>query len=84
MSERAVLSFCVAAQSYGQFVAGSIDEKERQDIVRFSCPGAGACGGMYTANTMASAIEAMGMTLPYRWAGGVQIWRFIFSQMKFV
>lgn len=54
-------------QSYGQFVAGSIDEKERKDIVRFSCPGAGACGGMYTANTMASAIEAMGMTLPYRW-----------------
>jgi dihydroxyacid dehydratase/phosphogluconate dehydratase len=54
-------------QSYGQFVAGSIDEKERKDIVRFSCPGAGACGGMYTANTMAAAIEAMGMSLPYRW-----------------
>jgi hypothetical protein len=48
-------------------VAGSIDENERKDIVRFSCPGAGACGGMYTANTMAAAIEAMGMSLPYRW-----------------
>ena len=41
------------------------------DIVRNSCPGAGACGGMYTANTMASAIEALGMTLPYRCEGPV-------------
>ena len=54
-----------AFQSYGEFIAGKIDEKERQDIVRHSCPGAGSCGGMYTANTMASAIEAMGMALPY-------------------
>jgi dihydroxy-acid dehydratase len=54
-----------AFQSYGEFIAGAIDEKTRQDIVRTSCPGAGACGGMYTANTMASAIEAMGMSLPY-------------------
>jgi len=54
-----------AFQSYGQFIAGTIDEDTRQDIVRTSCPGAGACGGMYTANTMASAIEAMGMSLPY-------------------
>mmetsp|Transcript_15985 Transcript_15985/g.18681 ORF Transcript_15985/g.18681 Transcript_15985/m.18681 type:complete len:594 (-) Transcript_15985:179-1960(-) len=54
-----------AFQSYGQFISGAITEEERQDIVRHSCPGAGACGGMYTANTMASAIEAMGMTLPY-------------------
>src|SRR5690348_4509881 len=45
-----------AFQSYGQFLAGSIDEAERQQIVRHSCPGAGACGGMYTANTMAAAI----------------------------
>jgi hypothetical protein len=37
------------------------------DIVQNSCPGAGACGGMYTANTMASAIEALGMSLPYRY-----------------
>jgi dihydroxy-acid dehydratase len=54
-----------AFQSYGQYLAGNIDEKERSEIVRLSCPGAGACGGMYTANTMASAIEALGMSLPY-------------------
>ena len=54
-----------AFQCYGEFLAGRISEEERKDIVRHSCPGAGACGGMYTANTMASAIEAMGMTLPY-------------------
>jgi dihydroxy-acid dehydratase len=53
-----------AFQSYGEFVAGRISEEERQDIVRHACPGAGACGGMYTANTMAAAIEALGMTLP--------------------
>ncbi|MGI8982340.1 MAG: dihydroxy-acid dehydratase [Pirellulaceae bacterium] len=50
---------------YGQFLAGTIDEKTRTEIVRKACPGAGACGGMYTANTMSTAIEAMGMTLPY-------------------
>ena len=54
-----------AFQSYGQYLAGSIDEAQRFEIVRNACPGAGACGGMYTANTMASAIEAMGMSLPY-------------------
>ncbi|MBA3483994.1 MAG: dihydroxy-acid dehydratase, partial [Pirellulales bacterium] len=54
-----------AFQCYGEFLAGRITEEERQDIVRHSCPGAGACGGMYTANTMASAIEALGMSLPY-------------------
>ncbi len=54
-----------AFQCYGELLAGKISEEERQDIVRVSCPGAGACGGMYTANTMASAIEAMGMSLPY-------------------
>lgn len=54
-----------AFQSYGQFLAGSIDEGKRQEIVRNACPGAGACGGMYTANTMASAIEALGMSLPH-------------------
>ncbi|TWT98003.1 Dihydroxy-acid dehydratase [Botrimarina colliarenosi] len=54
-----------AFQCYGEFLAGTISEDERQEIVKKSCPGAGACGGMYTANTMASAIEAMGMTLPY-------------------
>lgn len=54
-----------AFQCYGEFLTGKITEEERKQIVRVSCPGAGACGGMYTANTMASAIEAMGMTLPY-------------------
>jgi dihydroxy-acid dehydratase len=54
-----------AFQSYGQFLAGAIDERQRQDIVHHACPGAGACGGMYTANTMASAAEALGMSLPY-------------------
>jgi dihydroxy-acid dehydratase len=59
------LDIVSAFQSYGEYLAGKIDEPTRRDIVRNSCPGAGACGGMYTANTMASAIEAMGMSLPY-------------------
>jgi len=54
-----------AFQSYGAFIAGSITETQRSQIVRQSCPGAGACGGMYTANTMASAAEALGMSLPF-------------------
>ena len=54
-----------AFQAYGEFVTKKITEEQRRDIVRCSLPGAGACGGMYTANTMASAIEAMGMSLPY-------------------
>jgi dihydroxy-acid dehydratase len=54
-----------AFQSYGEFIAGKIDDRTRREIIENSCPGAGACGGMYTANTMASAIEAMGMSLPY-------------------
>jgi len=54
-----------AFQSYGEYLAKSIDEDERKDIIKSACPGPGACGGMYTANTMASAIEAMGMSLPY-------------------
>jgi len=59
------LDIISAFQAYGEFLAGKISEEERAAIVRRSCPGAGACGGMYTANTMASAIEALGMTLPY-------------------
>lgn len=54
-----------AFQVYGEYVSGSISDEQRKSVVRNSCPGAGACGGMYTANTMASAIEAMGMSLPY-------------------
>lgn len=53
-----------AFQAYGQYISGQITEEERFDIIRHACPGSGACGGMYTANTMASAIEVMGMTLP--------------------
>ena len=52
-------------QSYGEFVAGTRSEASMNAVVRHACPGAGACGGMYTANTMASAAEALGMTLPY-------------------
>ena len=59
------LDIVSAFQSYGQYLAESISDEERQEIVQKSCPGAGACGGMYTANTMASAIEAMGLSLPY-------------------
>jgi dihydroxy-acid dehydratase len=59
------LDIVSAFQSYGEYIAGKITEEERQEIVQSSCPGAGACGGMYTANTMASAIEALGMSLPY-------------------
>ncbi|MDR9452010.1 MAG: dihydroxy-acid dehydratase, partial [Acidimicrobiia bacterium] len=59
------LDIVSAFQSYGEFIAGRITDEERADLVRNACPGAGACGGMYTANTMASAIEALGMSLPY-------------------
>lgn len=63
--EGETLDIVSAFQCYGQALAGAISEKERRQIVRHSCPGPGACGGMYTANTMASAIEALGMSLPY-------------------
>jgi dihydroxy-acid dehydratase len=54
-----------AFQSYGEYLAGVISDDQRLDIVMHACPGAGACGGMYTANTMATAIEALGLSLPY-------------------
>jgi dihydroxy-acid dehydratase len=54
-----------ALESYGQYLAGVITDEQRATIVRHACPGAGACGGMYTANTMAVAIEALGLSLPY-------------------
>ncbi len=63
-SQGEVLDIISAFQSYGEYVAGRIDDAERVEILRRACPGAGACGGMYTANTMASAIEALGMSLP--------------------
>ncbi|MEP0480269.1 MAG: dihydroxy-acid dehydratase, partial [Nonlabens sp.] len=54
-----------AFEAWGSKVAGTMEEEEYQNIVEKACPGAGACGGMYTANTMASAIEALGMSLPF-------------------
>lgn len=54
-----------AFEAWGQKVAGNIDEEQYRQVIQHACPGAGACGGMYTANTMASAIEALGMSLPY-------------------
>ena len=54
-----------AFEAWGEKVAGTIDDKEYKNVIKNACPGAGACGGMYTANTMASAIEALGMSLPY-------------------
>tara|TARA_B100000963_G_scaffold152650_1_gene132993 strand:- start:448 stop:2121 length:1674 start_codon:yes stop_codon:yes gene_type:complete len=54
-----------AFEAWGEKVAGKIDENEYKKVIQNACPGAGACGGMYTANTMASAIEALGMSLPF-------------------
>ena len=64
LADGTALDIVSAFQCYGEYVAGRIDDARRGDIVRRSCPGAGACGGMYTANTMATAIEALGMSLP--------------------
>lgn len=59
------LNIVSAFEALGQKIAGEIDEVEYKEIIKRSIPGAGACGGMYTANTMASSIECMGMALPY-------------------
>jgi dihydroxy-acid dehydratase len=59
------LNIVSAFEALGQKLAGQLNEEDFKGIVQHSCPGAGACGGMYTANTMASAIEALGMSLPY-------------------
>ncbi|MBL4862421.1 MAG: dihydroxy-acid dehydratase, partial [Crocinitomicaceae bacterium] len=59
------LDIVSAFEAWGQKVAGTMDEDNYQSIIKKACPGAGACGGMYTANTMASAIEALGMALPF-------------------
>ncbi len=59
------LNIVSAFEALGKKIAGQLDEADFKGIVMHSCPGAGACGGMYTANTMASAIEALGMSLPY-------------------
>lgn len=59
-----VIDIVSAFQAYGQYISGQITEEERYDIIRNACPGGGACGGMYTANTMATAIETLGLTVP--------------------
>ncbi len=59
------LNIVSAFEALGQKLAGELDEEDFKGIIQHACPGAGACGGMYTANTMASAIEALGMSLPY-------------------
>lgn len=59
------LNIVSAFEALGQKIAGNLSEADFKGVVQHSCPGAGACGGMYTANTMASAIEALGMSLPY-------------------
>ena len=62
---KADLTIVSAFEAVGQYCAHRIDEEELRQVERHACPGAGSCGGMYTANTMSSAIEAMGMSLPY-------------------
>ena len=59
------LDIVSAFEAWGEKVTGTIDNKEYREIIKKSCPGSGACGGMYTANTMASAIEALGMSMPF-------------------
>lgn len=59
------LNIVSAFEALGEKISGKITQEEFAEIIRHTCPGPGACGGMYTANTMASAIEAMGMSLPY-------------------
>ena len=59
------LNIVSAFEALGQKIAGQLSDEDFKGIIQHACPGAGACGGMYTANTMASAIEALGMSLPY-------------------
>ncbi len=63
--DRKKLDIVSAFEALGEKIAGNISEADFKGVIQHACPGAGACGGMYTANTMASAIEAMGMALPY-------------------
>ncbi|KAI9922267.1 hypothetical protein PsorP6_002626 [Peronosclerospora sorghi] len=58
-SKGETLEIVSSFQAYGEYIAGRITEEERHDIIRHACPGAGACGGMYRANTMATAIETL-------------------------
>ncbi|RMZ83901.1 hypothetical protein DV737_g1455, partial [Chaetothyriales sp. CBS 132003] len=64
LQSNAPIDIVSAFQAYGQYLSGEFNEDQRFDVIRNACPGAGACGGMYTANTLASCIETLGMTLP--------------------
>ncbi|RLN93425.1 hypothetical protein BBJ28_00026390, partial [Nothophytophthora sp. Chile5] len=64
-SKGETIDYVSASQAYGEFITNKITEEERHDVIRHACPGAGACGGMYTANTMATAIETLGLSLPF-------------------
>ena len=64
LQSNADIDIVSAFQAYGQYLSGEFSEDQRFDVIRNACPGAGACGGMYTANTMASCIETLGMSLP--------------------
>ena len=59
------LDIVSAFEAYGQYLSKEFSENDLENVLHHACPGAGACGGMYTANTMASAIETLGMSLPY-------------------
>lgn len=65
MLDKKPIDIVSAFQCYGEYLSGNINDEQRKAIIQHACPGAGACGGMYTANTMACAIEALGMSLPY-------------------
>jgi dihydroxy-acid dehydratase len=64
-SDGRVIDIVSTLEAYGRFLTGECDEAELKSVVKNACPGAGGCGGMYTANTMATAAETLGMTLPY-------------------
>jgi len=68
------LDIVSAFQSYGEFIYDRISEEERKEIVQHACPGPGACGGMYTANTMATAIEALGKYLLFLFSCEGETW----------
>src|SRR5690625_7221153 len=59
------LDIVSAFESYGKYLSEEIGKGEMDHVLRHACPGAGACGGMYTANTMSSAIDTIGMSIPY-------------------
>ncbi|CAN0915699.1 Dihydroxy-acid dehydratase, chloroplastic [Linum grandiflorum] len=65
LNRPSIMVYGGSTKVYGEYLSGTITDEHRREVLKNACPGAGACSGMYTANTMASAIEAMGMSLPY-------------------